>query len=548
MPSPAGPTDGPIAERRAALARLADEEWDLVVIGGGIVGSGVLLDAVSRGLKAALIEQDDLAVGTSSRSSRLIHGGLRYLEDFRFGLVREALAERSRLMRLAPHLVRLERFLFPVYGYPLVSRAFMGAGLTLYDLLGAARDAGRAHHLGADAVAELVPPIRRAGLRGGVTYSDGVEDDARYSIAVARTAVEAGATAVTRARVTELLTAADGKITGVRVHDRLGEADLEVRARSVIDATGVWLGHPGTRLGGSTMKLVPSRGTHLLFERERLPLKIGMTLKIPGRVLFLIPYPGAWVVGTTDEADEGAPDRPVPTSAEVDQIIENVNHVLEVDLQPGDAVGAFAGLRPLVGAPGGDTARVSREHTIHREASGLVRVSGGKYTTYRLMARDAVDMALEARGPARPESRTAEFELVGAAPRVDLDALVAELAHVDGLDRDRARALVDRHGTQARDVVRLGEESGLLRPLADDTLELEAEVAWAMAQEMALSLDDVLSRRMRLSMARRDRAAAIAPRVADIMATQLGWDAEREAAEVGSFLASAHREYDVPTG
>jgi glycerol-3-phosphate dehydrogenase len=538
-------TTSALTTRNGDLARLADEEWDVVIIGGGIVGSGALLDATSRGLKAALIEQDDLAVGTSSRSSRLIHGGLRYLEDLRVHLVREALAERSRLIRLAPHLVRLERFLFPVYGWPLVHRAFMGAGLTLYDLLGAARDGGRAHHLGAGAVAELVPPIRREDLRGGVTYSDGVDDDARYSITVARTAIDLGATIVTRARATDLLYADDGSVTGIQVEDRLGGDDLEVRASRVIDATGVWLGHPGTRLGGSTMKLAPSRGTHLLFERERLPLKTGMTLRIPGRVLFLIPYPGVWLVGTTDVADQGPPARPVPTADEVDHIIDNVNQVLDVDLTREDAVGAFAGLRPLVGVPGGDSARVSREHTIHREESGLVRVSGGKYTTYRLMARDAIDVALDGNGPI-PQSQTQDLSLLGAAPREELDALAIELATHADLGDQRARALVDRHGTQARDVLRLGQELDLLRPLADDTLELEAEVAWAVRQELALGLDDVLTRRMRLSMARRDRGASLAPRVAEIMAAELDWDLDRQAAEVETFLASAHREFDVP--
>jgi glycerol-3-phosphate dehydrogenase len=542
-------TTAPLESRDAALARLADEDWDLVVIGGGIVGSGVLLDATSRGLKAALIEQDDLAVGTSSRSSRLIHGGLRYLADFRLQLVREALAERSRLLQLAPHLVHLERFLFPVYGWPVVHRAFMGAGLTMYDLLGAARDGGRAHHLGADAVAELIPPIKRDGLRGGVTYSDGVEDDARFSISVARTAIEAGATAVTRARVSGLLTAKDGSVTGVTVKDMLGGNGLEVRASRVIDATGVWLGHPEARLGGSTMKLVPSRGTHLVFDRERLPLKAGMTLSVPGRVVFVIPHPGVWLVGTTDEADDGAPGRPTPTPDDADQILENVNNVLDADLKRDDAVGAFAGLRPLVGAPGGDTARVSREHTIHREESGLVRVSGGKYTTYRLMARDAVDYVLEG-DESMPQSKTASMPLVGAASRDELDKLATELATEladdAGLDVGRARALVDRHGTGARDVVKLGREQDLLRPLADDRTELEAEVAWAVEQELALGLDDVLSRRMRLSMSRRDRGASLAPRVAQILGDRLGWDAERQSAEVDDYLTNARREYDVP--
>ena len=539
-------TPTPMTARATALARLADEDWDVVVIGGGIVGSGVLLDVVSRGLGAALVEQDDLAVGTSSRSSRLIHGGVRYLEDMRLQLVREALAERSRLMTLAPHLVHLERFLFPVYGWPIVHRAMYSAGLTLYDLLGAARDGGRAHHLGAGAVAELIPSIVRHRLRGGVTYSDGVEDDARYSIAVARTAIAKGATAVTRTRATGLLTADDGRVNGLTVRDLLGGEELAVRAGRVIDATGVWLGHPEARLGGSTMKLVPSRGSHLLFERERIPMRTGLTLKIPGRVLFVIPSPGAWIVGTTDEPDDGSPDRPAPTGHEVDHILETVNGVLALDLSRRDALGAYAGLRPLVGAPGGDTARISREHTIHREASGLVRVSGGKYTTYRLMARDAVDMALEGRDPA-PRSATADLALLGAAPRDELDRLAVELAAADGLDASRAAALVDRHGTQARDVLALGRELDLLRPLADDIPQLEAEVAWAVRHELALGLDDVLSRRMRLSMSRRDRCASIAPRVAAIMATDLGWDEPRQAAEVDAYLATAQREYDVPS-
>lgn len=391
-----------------------------------------------------------------------------------------------------------------------------------------------------------MPPIRRQRLRGGVTYSDGVEDDARFSIAVARTAVDRGAVAVTRTRATGLRLQGEDRVGGVTATDLLSGVDLDVRARHVIDATGVWLGDPDARLGGSTIKLAPSRGTHLLFERDRLPLGTGMTLRIPGRVLFLIPYPGAWIVGTTDEADEGAPDRPVPTGHEVEHILENVNQVLDVDLTPADAVGAYAGLRPLVGVPGGDTARVSREHTIHREASGLVRVSGGKYTTYRLMARDAVDVALEDGGGTSP-SRTAELALVGAAPREELDALGRELASASyGLDDAQARSLVERHGTQARDVVRLGQARGLLRPLADDTPELEAEVAWAVEHELALSLDDMLSRRMRLSMARRDRGASLAPRVAAIMGELLEWDAERQAAEVDDYLATAHREYDVP--
>ena len=293
------------------------------------------------------------------------------------------------------------------------------------------------------------------------------------------------------------------------------------------------------------MKLVPSRGTHLLLERQRLPFNTGMTLRIPGRVLFLIPFPGAWLVGTTDEPDDDPPDRPVPTADEVGHILENVNAVLDVDLTRDDAVGAFAGLRPLVGVPGGDTARVSREHTIHREQSGLVRVSGGKYTTYRLMARDAVDVVLEDRDVV-PRSGTDDLALLGAAPRPELQRLVSELASDAGISAAAAQALVDRHGTRSRDVLRLGQELDLVRPLADDIPHLEAEVAWAVRRELALGLDDVLSRRMRLTMARRDRCASIAPRVAEIMAAELGWDEARTRTEVESFLVAARREYDVP--
>jgi glycerol-3-phosphate dehydrogenase len=441
--------------------------------------------------------------------------------------------------------VRLEHFLFAVFGWPLVHRAFYGAGLTLYDLLGAARDGGRSRHLGAGAVVELVPPIRRRGLRGGIVYSDAVEDDARLCLSVAFTAIDLGATAVTRMRATGLLTASDGAIRGVTARDLLGDADIDVRADHVIDATGVWLGHPEARLGGSTVKLVPSRGSHLVFERQRLPMSMGMTLRVPGRVLFVVPYPGAWIVGTTEEPDDGPPDRPRPSQGDVGRILETVNGVLDLDLAPGDAVGAYAGLRPLVGVPGTDPARVSREHTVRREASGLVRVSGGKYTTYRLMARDAVDVALEGRALA-PPSQTGDLQLAGAAALPQLDALAARLAVEPGLDDSRAAALVARHGALAPDVVRLGRELDLVRPLSAEVPHLEAEVAWAVRRELALGLDDVLSRRMRLSMARRDRGATIAPRVAAIMAADLGWDAARQAAEVERYLVGARREYDVP--
>jgi glycerol-3-phosphate dehydrogenase len=534
----------PDEQRGADLRRLADDRWDLVIVGGGIVGVGALLDATSRGLKAALIEQDDIAVGTSSRSSRLIHGGLRYLEHYEFHLVREALRERSRLLRLAPHLVTLAPFLFPIYGLPLVNRVFYGAGLTLYDLLGAARDGGRSRHLSANGVAKLAPMIRREGLRGGIVYHDGVEDDARLALAVVRTAIAAGGTAVTRVRAMTLLKDAAGTAAGVAAEDRETGQVLEIRANAVLDATGVWAGRTDAPLGGSSVPLVPSRGSHIVVPRSRIPVETAVTLRVPKKVLFMIPWPGAWLIGTTDIPDTGPADRPSPTDAEITEILDAVNHTLAVDLTRDDIVGAYTGLRPLVGSPGaGNTVAVSREHKVRREDSGLARVSGGKYTTYRVMAEDAVDTTL---GAGVAPSGTAELSLVGAAPRDALARLSDRLARETGLPRDVTRQLVDRHGTEAETVIALGRELDLVRTLGPGIPQLEAEVAWAARHELARSLDDILSRRMRLSMLLPDRGASIAARVDAIAGAELGWDAAGADTRVAEYLAGARREYDVP--
>lgn len=531
--------------REEALGRLADETWDLVVVGGGIVGSGVLLDATSRGLKAALVEQDDIAVGTSSRSSRLIHGGLRYLEQYRFRLVAEALAERSRLLRLAPHLVRIEPLLFPIYGLPAFHRAFYGAGMTLYDLLGARKDGGWAGHLSLDQVVEWAPSIRREGLRGGIVYHDGVEDDARLTLAVLRTALDAGAVAATRVRATGLR-AGDGPVaTGVVAEDREGGARFDVRARHVVDATGVWMAaseHPF----GPGPRVLPSRGSHLVVPRSRIPVEGGMTLRVPGRVVFLVPWPDHWLVGTTDAAWHGGPDRPRSDAEEVDALLDAVNGALDVDLTRDDVVGTYAGLRPLVADDGtkGATSRLSREHRIERRADGLVRVSGGKYTTYRVMARGTVDAALGRDEARRRPSATADQPIHGALSRAALKALADRLG-AEGLDARAARTLVARHGSEAGALVALGREGGWLSRLGD-TDHLEAEVVHAVRAELARSLDDVLARRFRLAAQLPDRGASIAPRVAELMGAELGWDGDRQSREVSGYLGSAELEYGVP--
>lgn len=556
----------PLDRRRADLARLADERWDLLVVGGGVTGAGATLDATTRDLRVACIEREDIAAGTSSRSSRLIHGGLRYLEQFRFGLVREALAERSRLLRLAPHLVRLEPLLFPLYGDPITPRPFYGAGLTLYDLLGAARDGGRHRYLGVDAALEHTPVLRRARLRGAFVFHDGVEDDARFALAVARTAQARGATVATRLRVHGAIRER-GRIAGVHVHDELGGSDFIIRAGAVIDATGVWSGQPDGAFpveGASTTSILPSRGTHLVVRRDRIPASSGLTIRVPGKVVFLVPWPGHWLIGTTDLPYEGLPDGVAPTAGDVDEILAAVNNTLDVDLTRADLVGAYAGLRPLVGegpSGGGSTLKVSREHRVHIEADGLTRIGGGKYTTYRVMARDVVDAALDAAyegairtgqgaGAARARpSRTEELPIIGAAGRSVLEALVDDLTirlAGRGLERRRAARLVARHGTQAGDVVALGERLGLLVPLGPEIDHLEAEVVWAVREELALGVADMLVRRTRLAQELPDRGAAIAPRVAEIMGSELGWARRRRDDEVASFLARAHRDFDVP--
>jgi glycerol-3-phosphate dehydrogenase len=560
-PMPGGRSPATVA-RAEGLRALADERFDVLIVGGGIVGSGALLDATSRGLRAALVDQSDIASGTSGRSSRLIHGGLRYLEQLHFGLVAEALEERSRLLRLAPHLVRLEPFLFPIYGLPLIHQGFYGAGILLYDLLGARRDGGFARHLGRGGALEYAPDLERRGLTGGIVYHDGVEDDARFSLAVLRTGLASatGSLAMTRVRA-ETPLMADGHVIGARVRDLASGTAFEIRAERVIDATGVWAARPDERFspdpgaGG----VLPSRGSHLLIRRDRLTARGGLTLRVPGRVVFVIPWPDHWIIGTTDHLDPRPPDRLSAPSEDVDELLSTLNRTTHLELTREDVVGTYAGMRPLIGGSGDSTVKTSREHRVMTLPSGLVRIGGGKYTTYRVMARDVVDAALGRQEARRRPSGTAELPLVGAAPREELDRLAAGLATVTSgptrnrarLDQQAAERLVSRHGTEARAVLELGRSLGLADP--DGRPEplgvgghLAAEVAWAARHELALTIDDVLARRMRVAQVLPDRGAAIAPRVAEIMGAELGWDAARQEDEVASYLDGAAREYGVP--
>lgn len=547
------------AWRTDALEALAGERFDVLVVGGGIVGAGALLDATSRGLRAALVEQRDIASGTSGRSSRLIHGGLRYLEQLHFGLVYEALEERARLLRLAPHLVTLEPFLFPIYGIPLVHQGFYGSGIFLYDLLGARRDGGFAKHLRPSSAIDYAPDLRRKGLTGGIIYHDGVEDDARLALAVLRTALAGGAVAATRVHAERPLL--DGeKLIGATVRDLVSGNRFEIRAERVIDATGVWAANAEARF--STLEganhFVPSRGSHIVIRRDRLPAHGGLTLRVPGRVVFIIPWPGHWIIGTTDHSDTRSPEDVTAPASDVDELLHTVNAQLDIDLTKGDIVGTYAAMRPLVGDPGGSTVKASREHRVAADASGLVRISGGKYTTYRVMARDVVDASLGRTEAKRRRSGTADLPLVGAAPRMELAQIAATLERplrdaAGALGEANAtwpgriaRRLADRYGREAPEVMTLARELDLAAPLGDGIDHLEGEVAWAARNELALSIDDVLARRMRLAQELRDRGASIAPRVGAILGAELGWGGDRQATEVEAYLEIAGREYGLP--
>jgi glycerol-3-phosphate dehydrogenase len=463
-------------------------------------------------------------------------------------LVREALAERARLLRLAPHLVHMEAFLFPIYGPRAVKRAFYEIGLTAYDLLGSTASAGRHRHLGIDETLAYAPNLVRPNLRGALLYHDAMEDDARFTLAVVRTAIanaQGAAVAVTRVRAVGPLHEGE-RVTGATVSDLLTGAKTEVRASAVLDATGVWGALPDRPFGARSFEVLPARGSHLVIERSRIPARGGMTLRIPGRVVFLVPWPRHWIIGTTDRPYRGTLDHVAASAEEVDEILDTLNGALDLTIGRDDIVSTYAGLRPLVApADAASSGKVSREHRVAVEAPGLVRVSGGKYTTYRVMARDAVDAVLGRAARTRP-SATEEMPLAGAAPRAELDALAARLASEPDLDAATATSLVDRHGTQAPDVLALGRQRDLVRLLVPGHPFLEAEIAWAVDRELALSLDDLLARRLRLAPVLRDRGEAVAPRVAEIAGGFIGWDTDRQAREVATYLEGARREFRVP--
>jgi glycerol-3-phosphate dehydrogenase len=535
-------------DREALLSRLAGTEFDVLVIGGGVTGAGAALDAASRGLRVALVEANDIASGTSSRSSKLIHGGLRYLEQLDFKLVSEALRERDLLIsRIAPHLVKPVSFLYPLHR-KVLERPYVGAGLVLYDAFNVTKKQVPFHrHMSVHGALRLAPALKASSLAGALLYYDAQTDDARFTLTVARTAAAHGAVVATRARAVELLRGPDGKsVTGARVRDEETGRDVDVSARRVVVCAGVWtdLIHQmaGVRAG---YQVRMSKGVHVVVPYEAIRSDTGIILRTEKSVLFIIPWGQRWIVGTTDTDWDGEREEPAATGEDVDYILAQANRVLVNPLTRSDVIGVYAGLRPLVAADeSAPTAKLSREHVVDEPVPGLVSIAGGKFTTYRVMARDVVDTAVADYDRWVPASVTDQLPLLGADGLAAATAEAGRLAEDYGVPRDTVEHLLDRYGTLAEEVLQLTRtDPALAAPIAKGHPYLGAEVAYAVTHEGALHVADVLTRRIRLLFEDADCGAAAVGTVSAIMGDLLGWNTATRAAERESYLefASAHK-------
>lgn len=532
-------------QRQRALAEMSDAEGvDVLVIGGGVTGAGIALDASTRGLRTAVVEAQDWAAGTSSRSSRLIHGGLRYLYQLDVKLVAEALHERGLLLtKLAPHLVKAQPLVWP-FKLPVIERAYSTLGVGLYDamaVVGArfSKTVPIQKHLSKRATLRKAPALNPASLVGAMEYFDAKVDDARLVVTLIRTAVGYGALAAQRTAVTALTKDAGGRVIGATVRDLETGTDHVVRAKHVINATGVWTEQTQKLAGGrGGLKVLASKGIHIVVPRDRIRASSGMFLRTEKSVLFIVPWPFGWMIGTTDTAWHEELRHPVPTSADIDYLLEQANNVLADPLSRDDIIGTWAGLRPLL-QPGtlddSKSTKASREHTVTEAAPGLVVIAGGKLTTYRPMAADAVDFAL-GKAAKKRKSITDKTPLLGASGLDAVRAQAPAVAKRFGWTVDRVHSLLDRYGSNLDALLALVESDPLLAsPLVAEPRYTRAEVAFAATHEGALHLEDVLVNRVRLNSEHRDRGASAIDEVASIIAPLLGWDAERTASEKDNY-------------
>jgi glycerol-3-phosphate dehydrogenase len=522
--------------RAANLRRLADEAFDVLVVGGGITGAGVALDAATRGLRVALVERDDFASGTSSKSSKLVHGGLRYLQQKEIGLVYEALAERQVLRRIAPHLVRVLPFLLPVFGkdglVPKPLARALGSAMWMYDLTGGVRIGKLHQRIDADEAHAHMPTLRRERLAASYVYYDAQADDARLTLTIARTAADHGAAVVNHAAVRAFVKDASGNIRGAVV--RADGSDIAVSCASVVNATGVWADdvraldegtHPGS--------IRPAKGIHVSVPWQRLRNDIAVVLPVPKdrRSIFVVPWGDVAYVGTTDTDYDGPLDDPQCTPEDIRYLLDAVNVAIDEPITEGDVLGTWAGLRPLVRDAGSErTADLSRRHAVRTSSSGMVTVTGGKLTTYRRMAADAVDEVMD-RLDRKGRSGTKHVRLRGAT---------------HGGAHGQDPHLVSRFGSDARAVQRLmDDEPDLAGRVVPELPYRLAEVVHAVREEMACTVDDVLSRRMRARLLGRDASSAAAETVAALMGAELGWTEERRREQVASYRASVQREREA---
>ncbi len=523
-------------QRAGALRKLAQRTFDVVVVGGGVTGVGTALDAVSRGLSVALLEAGDLANGTSSRSGKVFHGGLRYLEQLNFSLVREALKERDLMVdRLCPHLVSPEKFMYPFTHR--WERPYVGAGVLLYDLLRltGTRSVKGHRHLTRGGVLRESPALRPDHITGGVQYYDVRVDDARHTMTVARTAAALGAQIASRARVTAV-TRDGGRVTGVRAQDMETGETVTVRGRSVVNAAGVWAEQVQAMAGEPNIGVTAAKGIHLVVPADRIDSRTGLIVKTDDSVFIIRRWFDYWLMGTTDTKWDYERDDPAATKADVEYLLGHANRWLRTPLTAGDVVGVYAGLRPLVSGKGASTAALSRDHAVVAGPPGMFTVVGGKYTTYRIMARDAVDACAGVLGREVPGSVTERLPLLGAAGYHALRNQAPALAAESGLAADRIGHLLGRYGDQTPDLLDLiAERPSLAEPVPGAPGYLAAELHYAASHEGALHLDDVLVRRTRIFMETPDQGVAAAGFAAGVVGDVLGWDDVRRKHEVEAY-------------
>jgi glycerol-3-phosphate dehydrogenase len=537
----------PAAHERA-WQRLGTEHFDIVVIGAGVVGSGAALDAATRGLTVAVVDARDIASGTSSRSSKLFHGGLRYLEQLEFGLVREALAERELMLtRLAPHLVKPIPFLYPILhrGW---ERPYTAAGLLLYDTIGGKRSVPGQRHLTKAGALRLFPGLKQDALVGGIRYYDGQADDARHTLTLARTAARYGAVVRPSTQAIGFVRESD-RVVGVKLRDADTGAETTVRAGVVLNCTGVWTDEIQALSGGrGRFRVRASKGIHVVVGKDKIVGDSGLILRTESSVLFVIPWKNHWIIGTTDTPWDLDLAHPAATKSDIDYLLTTVNEVLATPISPSDIEGVYAGLRPLLAGESEETSALSREHAVAHVVPGLISIAGGKYTTYRVMAADAVNAAAQDLPKRVQESVTDRVPLLGAdgyhAMVNQIDSMAAEY----GLHPYRVRHLLDRYGSMIGEVLAPGKDDPtLMQPVPGAPDYLMAEIRYAVTHEAALHLEDVLTRRTRISIEYAHSGVESATAVAEVMAPLLGWSHQRMMTEIGSYGARVAAERDSQT-